>query len=108
MILRKINDDIKYLLVASARSPNSTREHGPQLIHHYALLQFRPTDTHTQTQHAARPKPASACLDIPGIRHAGMLTLLCTIVNVCLHVPSPFSLLPYCVCGLVTECVHAI
>lgn len=44
---------------------------------------------HEHTQHAARPRPASVCLNIPRIRHAGMLTSLCTIVNVCLS-PPPF------------------
>lgn len=85
----KINDRIKGHVVTSARSPNTTSESRPQLIHHYALLQFIPVNTHNTQQDR---RPASVCLNIPCIRHAGMLTSLCTIVNVCLCPP---PLLPY-------------
>lgn len=97
----KINDRIKDPVVTSARSPNTTSESRPQLIHHYAPLQFIPVNTHNMQQDR---QPASVCLNIPCIRHAGMLTSLCTIVNVCLC-PPPFFSLPYCVCGHAHVCV---
>ena len=82
----KINDRIKGRVVTSARSPNTTSGSRPQLIHHYALLQSVAVNTHNTQQDR---RPASVCLNIPCIRHAGMLTSLCTIVNVCLC-PPPF------------------
>lgn len=85
-MLDKINERIKGHVVTSARSPNTTSESRSQLIHHYAALQFTPVNTHNTQQDR---RPASVCLNIPCIRHAGMLTSLCTIVNVCLC-PPPF------------------
>lgn len=97
-MLNKINNRIKRHAVISAWGPDTMSKSRPQLIHHYAVLQFLPMNTHNTQQDCW---PASVCLNIPCIRHAGMLTSLCTIVNVCLCPPPP---LPYCVCRFVCVC----
>lgn len=86
-MLGKINNLLKGPAVTSARSPNTISRSRPQLIHHYAQLQFIPMNKQNTQQDR---RPASVSLNIPCIRHAGMLTSLCTIANVCLR-PPPFS-----------------
>lgn len=99
----KINNCIKGLVVTTARSPNTTCESRQQLIHHYAPLQFISVNTHNTQQDR---RPASVCLSIPCIRHAGMLTSLCTIANVCLG-PPPSLPCHIVSAGSVCVCVHA-
>lgn len=51
-MFNKIKDRTEGHTVTSARSPNTMSKSRPQLIHHYALLQFIPVDTPTHSRTA--------------------------------------------------------